>query len=60
MAYQSANKDYRVDDNDSLRDKVDEAVKVFNEYVQKQGGAPGESENATANTEANGENAPES
>ena len=60
MVNQSANQDYRVDDNDSLRDKVDEAVKVFNEYVQKQGGAPGEGDNTTTNTEANGENAPES
>lgn len=49
-----------VNDNESLREKVDEAVKVFNEYVQKQGSQSQEGENGTNSPEQNVDGAQES
>ena len=38
-----------IDDNDKLKEKVDEALAVFNEYVQSQGKDDGGRGEATAN-----------
>ena len=36
MRASSAANEFRIDDNDKLREKVDEALAVFNDYVKTQ------------------------
>ena len=49
VAYVMANASPRIEDNDALKGKVDEAMAVYDEYVRNQQGgpqAPGESGDA--------------
>jgi hypothetical protein len=45
---------YRIDDNDKLREKVDEALTVFHEY-QKTQGTDGAADGGSSEQQANGE-----
>ncbi len=46
--------DCRIDDNDKLKEKVDEALAVFNEYVQSQSKEDAGRGEATANGDGEG------
>ena len=45
----------RIEDNDKLREKVDEALTVFNEYQKAQGSESATQESGPAEQQANGE-----